>query len=349
MDPFAQFAVAAARQAIANADLEGLIANSQKVRDATGVMIGTGNRGQQTNEAQHSNYLNRGARGVSPFAIPLIMPNAASGNGALLYELHGPSPAIVSACAAGLDATIAAYKACRDGDADAMITGGADACITPTTVASFANMGALTKSFNYNPKAASRPFDAARSGFVMAEGAAVIVLETLEFALARGAPILAEVRGYGQTNDGSHITEPSVHYQARAIMKALTNAHITPSEITLVNAHGTSTHLNDSTESWAIKAALGDYAHQVHVTSIKSMTGHPIGAAGPIELASSVLSIQHGIIPPTINLLNPDIDGGCDLNYVANTARHADVRVVLKESFGFGGHNSVLVISAYQP
>lgn len=348
MDRFAQFAVAAAGEAIRDAGLEGLIKAGPALRQETGVIIGTGTGGQITNEEQYATWKEKGSRRVSAFAVPRIMPNAGSGNVALFYGLQGPALSVVSACATGLDSIIIAYKAVRDGDATVMLAGGSEAAITPMVVSGFANMRALTKDYNNAPQKGSRPFDRDRSGFVMSEGAAVLVLECLDHALSRGAAVYGEIIGYCQNNDANHITEPDPVNQALAIKKALMRAGVRPEEVDYINAHGTSTPLNDGSETEAIKSALGQHAHKVLISSTKSMTGHLAGAAGALEAAICALVLRHGIVPPTINLDNPDVGNGCDLKYVPHKAVTADVNVVVKNSFGFGGHNTVVVLQKYQ-
>ncbi|MBI2140975.1 beta-ketoacyl-ACP synthase II [Candidatus Woesearchaeota archaeon] len=353
LDRFAQFAIIAAGEALKNAHLEDLLKNPE-FRHEIGNSIGTGNGGQITNEEQHRTWLEKGPGRVSAFAVPMIMPNAAAGNVALQYGLNGPALTNISACATGIDSIIAAYKAVRDGDAKVMLGGSADAAITAMVVASFTNMGALVKKawleqHGIPVEAASRPFDKYRAGFAMAEGAAVMVLEDLEHAKQRGAKIYAEMAGYWQNNDAHHITSPNTSTQALAIIKALQRAGIGPEEVDYINAHGTSTPQNDSSETAAIKAALGAHAYRTIVSSTKSMVGHMCGAAGSFEAAVTAMAIHSGIIPPTMNLQTPDVENGCDLNYAANAAVRKDINVAVKISFGFGGHNAVLVLRKYQP
>ncbi len=347
MDRFAQFAVAAAAEALKDSGIDSLVNDSPALREETGVIIGTGNGGQHSNEEQYANWKEKGPGKVSPFAVPMIMPNAASGNVALKYGLQGPANAVMSACATGLDSIIGAYDKIVLGKAKVMLTGGAEASLTPMVIAGFANMGALTRKYNDNPTAGSRPFDRDRDGFVFSEGAAVLVLEELEHALQRRARIYAEIAGYWQNNDAHHITSPNTQTQARAIRRALESAGIMREQVDYINAHGTSTPQNDASETAAIKIALGEHAYKVPISSTKSMTGHLAGAAGAIEAIICAKAIQTGIIPPTINLDNPDLEAGCDLDYVPNKAVRKPVTVAVKNSFGFGGHNAVIVLKAY--
>ena len=342
MDRFTQFAVAASLEAAESARLRIDSSNGCEV----GVIIGSGMGGLATLSEQLKVLLNEGPSWVSPFLIPIMIADMASGQVSIRLGAKGPNYSVVSACASGAHAIGDAFTIIRQGDAQVMLAGGSEAVVTPIAVAGFTNMRALSAR-NNNPKKASRPFDAERDGFVMGEGAAVLVLESLEFALRRGAPILAEVVGYGATADAYHFTEPDEKGEniERAMRLALHQAHLKTEDINYINAHGTSTRLNDVTETKAIKSLFGEYAYKVPISSNKSMLGHTIGAAGAIEAAVSVLTIQNGIIPPTINLENPDPD--CDLDYVPNVARQKKVRTVLSNSFGFGGHNASLVFATY--
>jgi len=310
-----------------------------------GVIIGNGMGGLATLSEQFKVLSNEGASRVSPFLIPAMIPDMASGQVSIHLGAKGPNYCVTSACASGAHAIGDALTIIRQGDAQVMLAGGSEAVITPIAVAGFSAMRALSTR-NSDPKKASRPFDAERDGFVTGEGAAVLVLESLEFALKRGAPILAEVLGYGATADAYHFTHPDEKGEniERAMRLALRQAHLKPEEVDYINAHGTSTKLNDITETKAIKSLFGEYAYKVPISSNKSMLGHTIGAAGAIEAAVSILAIQHGIIPPTINLETPDPE--CDLDYVPNMARQKKVRTVLSNSFGFGGHNASLVFTA---
>jgi 3-oxoacyl-[acyl-carrier-protein] synthase II len=311
-----------------------------------GVIIGSGIGGLATLSEQFKVLLNEGPNRVSPFLIPMMIPDIASGQVSIHLGAKGPNYSIASACATGAHAIGNAFTVIRQEDAQAMLAGGSEAAIIPIAVAGFSSMRALSTK-NSDPKKASRPFDAQRNGFVMGEGAAVLVLESLEFAQRRGAPILAEVVGYGATADAYHLTAPDEDGEniERAMRLALHQAHLKPQDIDYINAHGTSTRLNDATETRAIKSLFGKYAYKVPISSTKSMLGHMIGAAGAIEAVVSVLTIQHGIIPPTINLDVPDPE--CDLDYVPNVARQRKVRTVMSNSFGFSGHNASLVFAAY--
>jgi len=341
-DRFTQFAIAASLEAVESARLRIDSSNGYEV----GVIIGNGMGGLATLSEQLKVLFNEGPDRVSPFLIPAMIPDMASGQVSIRLGAKGPNYCVASACASGAHAIGNAFSIIRQGDAKVMLAGGSEAVITPIAIAGFANMRALSTR-NSDPKKASRPFDAERDGFVTGEGAAVLVLETLEFALERGAPILAEVVGYGATADAYHFTEPIENGEniERAMRLALQQAHLKPDEIDCINAHGTSTKLNDVTETRAIKSLFGDYAYKVPISSNKSMLGHTIGAAGASSATAAVLTIRNGIIPPTINLENPDPE--CDLDYVPNVARQRNVRTVLSNSFGFGGHNASLIFTAY--
>ena len=343
MGRFTQFAIAASLEAVESAHLRIDSSNGYEV----GVIIGSCMGGLTILSEQLKVLFNEGPNRVSPFLIPVMIPDMASGQVSIRLGAKGPNYSVASACASGAHAIGDAFTIIRQGDAQVMLTGGSEAVIIPIAVAGFTNMRALSTR-NNNPKKASRPFDAERDGFVMGEGAAVLVLEGLEFAQRRGAPILAEVVGYGATADAYHFTEPDENGEniERAMRLAIQQAHLKPEDIDYINAHGTSTKLNDVTETKAIKSLFGEYAYKVPISSNKSILGHTIGAAGAIEAAVSILAIQHGIIPPTINLENPDPE--CDLDYVPNVARPKEVRTVLSNSFGFGGHNASLVFSAYE-
>ncbi|MBI4260998.1 MAG: beta-ketoacyl-ACP synthase II [Actinobacteria bacterium] len=333
-DRFTQFAVAAARLAWEDAGKPDVAS------DRAGVIVSTGIGGLETLLAQHVVLLERGPGRVSPFMVPGLMANAAAGQVAMSLGLTGPNTCIVTACAAGAHAIGEAYRWIREGGAELMLAGGAEAATMPLTLAAFAQMQALTK--NPDPETASRPFDAQRDGFVLSEGSCVLVLETLDRAMERGAPIYAEVAGYGASADAFHITQPEPEGSgaALAIRRALADAGEEPSAVGYVNAHGTSTPLNDAAETRAIKAALGEAARTVAVSSTKSMTGHLLGAAGAAEGAATALALRDGILPPTIHYRTPDPD--CDLDYVPNEARRADVALALSNSFGFGGQNAVI-------
>ncbi len=342
MDRFVQFAVAASLQAIEHAQLKIDESNANDI----GVIIGCGIGGITTLSAQFKVLLERGPDRISPFLIPMFIADLAPGQVSIMLGAKGPNYCIVSSCSSGSDAIGNAFETIRRGDAQAMICGGTEAGITPIGVAGFSAAGALSKR-NHAPKEASRPFDAERDGFVMGEGAAILILESLSFAQRRGAPILAEVAGYAATSDAYHITQPCEGGEggARAMKLAIKRAGLKPQQIDYINAHGTSTPLNDKSETMAIKAVFGDYAYRVPISSTKSMLGHLLGAAGAIEAAICILAIQNGIIPPTINLVHPDPE--CDLDYVPNKARKVPIKTALSNSFGFGGHNSILIFKSY--
>ncbi len=337
-DRFVHFAVAAAQLAFDDAG------NPEVRSDRGGVIFATGIGGIEWLLQQHVVLLEKGPGRVSPFMVPALMANAAAGHIAMRLGLTGPNLCTVSACASGAHAVGEGYRIVRDGLADVMIVGGSEAATLRLTVAAFAQMTALTK--NSDPETASRPFDAERDGFVLSEGAAALILEDEARARARGATIYAEVAGYGASDDAFHITapDPKGSGAALAIERALADAGVEPSAVDYVNAHGTSTQLNDASETAALKAALGDeVAHEVAVSSTKSMTGHMLGAAGAVEAAVCALAVQRGVIPPTIHYRTPDPD--CDLDYVPNEAREADVKFAICNSFGFGGQNAVVALS----
>jgi 3-oxoacyl-[acyl-carrier-protein] synthase II len=342
-DPFTHLAVAASRQALAQARLS----ITEQLAPQVGVCIGSGVGGLMTLHEQFTVLHEKGPTRVSPFLVPMMMINAAPGMVSLLTGAQGPAWAAVSACATGGNALGEAWETIRRGAARAMLAGGAEKAVTPLAMAAFANMHALSRR-NENPPGASRPFDAERDGFVMGEGAGMLILEDLDFALERGAPILAELVGYGSTADAYHITEPAPGGEGlvRAMERALQSAGLRPEEVNYINAHGTATRLNDATETQAIKTCFGNHAYQLAISSTKSMLGHTFGAAGAIEAAIAVLSIVHGIIPPTINLDHPD--PACDLDYVPHQARQAEIRVALSNSMGFGGHNTCLTFKQYE-
>lgn len=342
MDRFTHFAVAASLMAVEDANLEINDENAHRV----GVWIGSGIGGIETIENQHKIFLERGYRRVSPFFVPMLIPDMAAGQVSILLGAKGINSCTVTACATGTNSIGDAFKAIQRGDADVMITGGTEAPITNMAMAGFSSARAL--STNPDPQTASRPFDKNRDGFVIAEGAGIVVLEELEHALERGANIYAEVVGYGMTGDAYHITAPAPEGEggARAMRMALLDAGMQPEEIDYINAHGTSTEYNDKFETVAIKTVFGDHAYQIPVSSTKSMTGHLLGATGAVEAIFSVLTIKEGIIPPTINLETPDPD--CDLDYVPNEARKQPVRAVLSNSYGFGGHNATLIFKKYE-
>jgi 3-oxoacyl-[acyl-carrier-protein] synthase II len=336
-DRFCQFGVVAAKQAIGHAGLVIDGSNAQRV----GVSIGSGVGGLLMMESQAHVLADRGPDRVSPFCVPMMIPNMATGLAAIALGAKGPSSAVATACAAGSNAIGDAFRLIQLGLADVMVCGGAESAITPLGVAGFASAKALSFR-NDDPSTASRPFDLERDGFVIGEGSGVIVLESLDHAERRGANVLAEIVGYGTTCDAHHITAPSPGGVggAEAMRLALTDARLEPEAVDYVNAHGTSTQANDSNETAAIKAALGEQAYRTPVSSTKSMTGHLLGGSGGIEAVAAVLAIGNNVVPPTINYANPD--PACDLDVVPNTAREHPVNVVLSNSFGFGGHNVCL-------
>ena len=342
MDRFTQFAVAASKEAIQHSKLK----IDESNRDNIGVLVGSGIGGLITLSEQLKNLLEKGPDKVSPFLVPMMIPDMASAQISITSGARGVNFCTTSACASGSDAIGNAYEIIKRGDALAMIAGGSETAIIPIGVAGFNSARALSTR-NDNPKQASRPFDAQRDGFVLGEGSAIIILESLDFAKQRRANIMAEITGYGASSDAYHITAPPEDGNGaiRAMKMALRKAGITPADIDYINAHGTSTPLNDKMETKAIKSVFGDYAYKIPVSSTKSMTGHLVGAAGAIEAAICVLTIQNGIIPPTINYTTPDPE--CDLDYVPNVARHTNVKTAMSNAFGFGGHNSVLVIRKY--
>ncbi|MFM7447080.1 MAG: beta-ketoacyl-ACP synthase II [Leptolyngbyaceae cyanobacterium] len=344
MDRFAQFAVAASKQALADANFVINDLNAEQV----GVMIGTGIGGLKVLEEQEEVYLTKGPDRCSPFMIPMMIANMAAGLTAIHVGAKGPNSCSVTACAAGSNAIGDAFRFVQRGYAQAMICGGTEAAVTPLSLAGFASARALSTR-NDDPAHACRPFDQGRDGFVMGEGVGILILEELEHALARGARIYAEIVGYGMTCDAYHMTSPvpGGDGAARAISLALKDGNLSPEQVNYINAHGTSTLANDSTESTAIKKALGDHAYQVAVSSTKSMTGHLLGGSGGIEAVATVMAIAHDRVPPTINLEQPDPE--CDLDYVPHQSREQKVEVALSNSFGFGGHNVTLAFRKYQP
>jgi 3-oxoacyl-[acyl-carrier-protein] synthase II len=341
LDRFCQFAVVAAQKAVKQSGLD-LVNHADPYR--CGVVIGSGIGGLNEIEAQHATLYDRGPNRVSPFMIPKLIVNAASGNVSVQFGLKGPSSAIATACASGNNAIGDAFRMIQTDMADVMVTGGSEAAITPMGVSGFARMNALSTR-NATPETASRPFDRDRDGFVLSEGAGIVVLEELEHARQRGASILAEVIGYGMSSDGSHMTAPDPNGAgaARAMAAAIRDAKLNVSDIDYVNAHGTSTPLGDKAETIAIKRVFESHAHEFCVSSTKSQLGHLLGASGGVEFVVSVLALLNQVVPPTINIENPDPD--CDLDYVPNQARPQRVDHILSNSFGFGGHNACLVIS----
>lgn len=342
MDRFAQFAVAASKQALADAQFVINELNAEQV----GVIIGTGIGGLKVLEDQQTILLNRGPDRCSPFMIPMMIANMAAGLTAIHTGAKGPNSCSVTACAAGSNSIGDAFRLVQRGYAQAMICGGTEAAVTPLSFAGFASARALSTR-NDDPTHASRPFDRDRDGFVMGEGTGILILEELEHALSRGAKIYAEIVGYGMTCDAYHMTAPvpGGAGAARAIQLCLKDAGLTPAQISYINAHGTSTPANDSTETKAIKTALGEMAYKVAISSTKSMTGHLLGGSGGIEAVAAVMAVANDRVPPTINLENPDPE--CDLDYVPNQSRAQNVEVALSNSFGFGGHNVTLAFKKY--
>jgi 3-oxoacyl-[acyl-carrier-protein] synthase II len=342
MDRFAQLAVAAGYQAVKNADLKIDSTN----QDDIGVFIGSGIGGLTTLFEQAKVLVEKGPDRVSPFLAPMMIADIAAAQISIALGARGPNMCMTSACSSGSDAIGAAAEYIKYGNANVMIAGGAEAIINPLGMTAFSALKALSTR-NDAPQKASRPFDKDRDGFILAEGAVVLILESLEHALSRGANIMAEIVGYGATADSFHVTQPleSGEGAARAMFMAMKRGGIKPEEIDYINAHGTSTQLNDIMETKAIKTAMGEYAYKVPISSTKSMTGHLIGCAGAIEPAICIMTILKGIIPPTINYETPD--PACDLDYVPNKARPARVNTALTNSFGFGGHNSVLILRRY--
>ncbi|MBP6865206.1 MAG: beta-ketoacyl-ACP synthase II [Candidatus Didemnitutus sp.] len=337
-DRYTHFGFCAARQAVADAKLD----MTKEDADRVGVLIGSGIGGMWTIETQHKNLIEKGPRKVSPFMIPALISNMVGGLVAIDLGARGPNFGVVSACATATHAIGESLRMIRGGEADVMVCGGAEAAITPLAYAGFCSMKAMSTN-NDNPQKSSRPFDANRDGFVMAEGAGILVLESLEHALARGARIYCELSGYAATCDAYHITSPDPEGKglSLAMSRALNDARVRPDEIDYINAHGTSTPYNDKFETLAIKKVFGEHARKVAISSTKSMTGHLLGAAGGVEAVVSVKTIQTGEIAPTINLETPDPE--CDLDYVPNVKRSANVRTVLSDNLGFGGQNAALV------
>ncbi len=343
MDRYAQFAMIACKEAFTTSTLDLSRVDPYRVA----VIFGSGIGGMNELEQQFSRLMTKGPTKVSAFTIPRLMVNAASGNISIAYGARGNSIAISSACASATHAMGEAMHHIHRGDADIVFTGGAEAALTPLALAAFASMKALS-SRNGDPKAASRPFDRDRDGFVMAEGAGAFVFEELEHAKRRGAPILAEMIGFAATSDADHITQPSENGDgaAEAMRLAVHNARLDPSDIDYINAHGTSTPLGDLAETIAIKKVFGPAAKQLIISSTKSSIGHPLGASGGIELVACIRTMQNSVVPPTINLDNPD--ERCDLNYCPNTAQDRKVNVAMSNSFGFGGHNACIVVRAFE-
>ena len=342
LDNFSIYALIAAEEAIRHAGLEEGIPDM----DRFGVVVGSGVGGLLTMEEQNKRLLNRGFRGVSPLFIPMYLLDIAAGHISMKWGLKGPNYAVVSACATGSTAIGDALRHIQYGDADIFIAGGTEACITPIAYAGFANMRALSRR-NDEPEKASRPFDSDRDGFVMGEGAGLLVLEELEHAHNRGAKIHAELIGYGATADAYHITAPAPGGEGamRAMKRAVKDGGVEPEDVDYINAHGTSTPFNDKNESLAIKTLFGEHAYKLNVSSTKSMTGHLLGAAGGIEAIAAIMAIKKNVIPPTINYDTPDPE--CDLNYTPNSAVDKSVSIAMSNTFGFGGHNAVLLFKEW--
>ncbi|MDQ0224166.1 beta-ketoacyl-ACP synthase II [Metabacillus niabensis] len=342
MDRFTQYAVAASMMAVKDANLE----ITDEIAPRVGVWIGSGIGGMETFEEQYKILLEKGPRRVSPFFVPMLIPDMATGQVSIALGAKGFNSCTVTACATGTNSIGDAFRVIERGEADVMVTGGAEAPLTEMSFAGFTANKAL--STNTDPNTASRPFDKDRDGFVMGEGAGIIVLEELEHALARGANIYAEIVGYGATGDAYHITAPAPNGEggARAMRSAIEGSGLDATDIDYINAHGTSTQYNDKFETLAIKEVFGDHAYKLAISSTKSMTGHLLGAAGGVEAIFSILTIKNGIIPPTINYTTPDPD--CDLDYVPNEARKQEVKAVLSNSLGFGGHNATIIFKKYE-
>jgi len=341
MDRFVQFAVAASNLALKDA---GLSIRDDMDPERAGVYIGSGIGGLGTFEEQYRTLLEKGPKRVSPFFIPMMIANMASGQVSILTGAKGPNTTTVTACATGTHTIGDSLRLLQHGEADVMICGGAEATIRPTGLAGFCSMRAMSTR-NDEPKRASRPFDVDRDGFVMGEGAGILVLETLEHAQKRGARIYAELIGYGMSGDAHHMTDPDPAGAARCMRNALKDAGIAPEEVDYINAHGTSTPVGDISETKAIKETFGEHAYKLAVSSTKSMTGHLLGAAGGVEAVICALALQNGKLPPTINLDNQDPE--CDLDYVPNTPREANIQIALSNSFGFGGHNATVILKKY--
>ncbi|KAF6656347.1 beta-ketoacyl-ACP synthase II [Paenibacillus polymyxa] len=342
MDRFVQFAVAASKLALEDSKL---VIGENVDAERVGVSVGSGIGGLGTWEDQHNALIEKGPKRVSPFFIPMMIANMGSGQVSISLGAKGPNTSPVTACATGSHAIGDSFRMIQRGDADAMICGGAEATIRPIGIAGFCSMRAMSTR-NDEPEKASRPFDTERDGFVMGEGSGVLILESLDHALKRGAHIYGEVIGYGLSGDAHHMTEPDPEGAARCIRMAIRDAGLNPEEIDYINAHGTSTPVGDKSETEAVKKTLGEHAYKVAISSTKSMTGHLLGAAGGVEAVICGLALQHQTIPPTINLDNQD--PACDLDYVPNEPRKAELNVVMSNSFGFGGHNATVILKKYE-
>jgi 3-oxoacyl-[acyl-carrier-protein] synthase II len=345
MDPFCQYALVSADQAVQDAGLDPE-AMSQDEKDRIGVIFGTGIGGMQVFRDQTEEFLESGETRTSPFFIPMLIPDIAAGQIAMEYGFRGPNHAMISACATGNHNIGDAYRLIREGDMDAALCGGTDACVTRLGIAGFASMRALSTR-NDDPARASRPFDADRDGFVMGEGAGALFIETLERARERGAPIYAEIEGIGMSADAHHLTAPDPEGGGvcLALERVLDNADLAPTDVDYVNAHGTSTPLGDEAETKALKQVFGDHAYEFNVSSTKSMTGHLLGAAGAVEAIASIQAVRHGVVPPTINFETED--PACDLDYTFNEAEERPVALALSNAFGFGGHNTSVAFSRF--
>ncbi len=342
MDRFVQFAVAASTMALKDANLN---IREDMDPERAGIYVGSGIGGLGTWEDQHNILLERGPKRVSPFFIPMMIANMGSGQISIITGAKGPNSTVVTACATGTNSIGDAYKLILRDEADVMVCGGAEATIRPTGMSGFCAMRAMSTR-NDEPERASRPFDVDRDGFVMSEGAGVLVIEELEHAKKRGAHIYAEIIGYGMSGDAHHMTDPDPDGAARCMVRALKDAGINADQVEYINAHGTSTPVGDKSETIAIKKTFGDHAYKLAVSSTKSMTGHMLGAAGGVEAVILALTITRGFIPPTINLENQDPE--CDLDYVPNKPRKADISIALSNSFGFGGHNATIVLKRFE-
>lgn len=344
MDTFLHYALASGKMAMKSSGLEISDENAERV----GVLVGAGLGGLATIEKYHEAYLQNGPKKISPFFIPMLIINLAPGQISMYFGCKGPNSSMVTACATGNHSIGEAFKIIQRGDADAMIAGGVESTITPLAVGGFSSMKAITASHNHEPERSSRPFERDRDGFVIAEGAGILLLEELEHAKKRGAPIYAEIVGFGCNADAHHITAPSPGGEgaARCMNLALKDAGLNYDQVDYVNAHGTSTPANDLAETQGMKTVFKDYAKRVAVSSTKSMTGHLLGAAGGVEAIFSVLAAKNGVLPPTINYDNPDPE--CDLDYVPNVAREKTTRVVMSNSFGFGGTNATLIFKKFE-
>lgn len=340
LDRFAQMAYAAAKEALDHSGMQIDERNTHRI----GVLAGSGTGGTTALTNEHKVMLQRGVKRVGPFAMPMLLTDSACGVLTIQFGIRGPSANYATACASSSTAIGEAMEMIRAGRIDAALAGGSEAPINPFALAAFNNMGALS-TYNDDPQHASRPFDATRSGFVAGEGAGFLMLESLAHAKARGANVLAEIAGYGATSDAGHITTPDVHGAARSMQLALQQADLTPADVDYINAHGTSTPINDSNETKAIKLVFGEMAERVPISSTKSMTGHLLGATGALEAIACVKAIETGVIPPTVNYRTPDAE--CDLNYVPNGAITGEVNVAMSNSFGFFGHNACLVVRRF--